>query len=142
MLSPHLPVVRGDRPRLRELLQNLIENAIKFSCHQEHVRIEIGSRRDDDEVVLYVRDNGIGIDPQHHERIFGLFDKLDPSAAGTGVGLALVKQIVATHGGRIWVESEGRAAGACFCFTLPIAESSPCREDEHHTPSMADHIVA
>jgi signal transduction histidine kinase len=142
LLAPQLPIVRGDRLRLRELLQNLMENAIKFSCHRERVRIEIGSRRDNGEVVLYVKDNGIGIEPRHHERIFGLFDKLDPSATGTGVGLALVKQIVETHGGRIWVESQGRAAGACFCFTLPIAESSPCCEVSDRPPSKAQRAVA
>jgi signal transduction histidine kinase len=66
-----------------------------------------------------LRDNGIGIEPQYHERVFGLFNKLDAETEGTGVGLALVKRIVQVHGGRIWVESEGPGKGATFCFTLP-----------------------
>ncbi len=115
-----LPMVRGDRVRLLEVIQNLIDNAAKFMGDQKDPRIEIGARGQGAETVFFVRDNGIGIDPQHHERIFGLFDKLDSGADGTGVGLALVKRIVELHGGRIWVESEGSGEGAVFCFTLPL----------------------
>jgi len=68
--------------------------------------------------VFYVRDNGIGIAPEHFERVFGLFNKLDVKSDGTGIGLALVKRIVEVHGGRIWVTSE-LGKGAAFCFTLP-----------------------
>jgi signal transduction histidine kinase len=72
--------------------------------------------------ILFVRDNGLGISPEYHERIFGLFNKLDPGTDGTGVGLALVKRIVEFHGGRIWVDSaEGQ--GATFYFTLPVGET-------------------
>jgi len=113
-----LPVVHGDKGRLLEVLQNLIDNAAKFTGEQTAPRITIGARSEGDETVFFVRDNGAGIDPAHHERIFGLFDKLDPKGDGTGVGLALVKRIVELHGGRIWVESEGALKGATFCFTL------------------------
>jgi len=112
-----LPVVHGDKGRLLEVLQNLIDNAAKFMGEQTAPRITIGARPGD-ETVFFVRDNGAGIDPAHHERIFGLFDKLDPKGDGTGVGLALVKRIVELHGGRIWVESQGAQTGATFCFTL------------------------
>jgi chemotaxis family two-component system sensor kinase Cph1 len=78
-------------------------------------------RQDGDEKVFYVRDNGIGIDPQYYDKVFGLFDKLDPHSEGTGIGLALVKRIVETHGGKIWVESEGVGYGSTFCFTLTVA---------------------
>lgn len=113
-----LPVVHGDKGRLLEVLQNLIDNAAKFMGDQTAPRISIGARPWGDEPVFFVRDNGAGIDPAHHERIFGLFDKLDPKGDGTGVGLALVKRIVELHGGRIWVESQGAQKGATFCFTL------------------------
>jgi signal transduction histidine kinase len=61
----------------------------------------------------------MGIDAQYHNRIFGLFDKLDATSEGTGIGLAIVKRIVETHGGKIWVESEGSGKGSTFCFTIP-----------------------
>jgi signal transduction histidine kinase len=66
-----------------------------------------------------VRDNGIGIAPEFHERVFGLFNKLDAATEGTGIGLALVKRIIDYHGGRIWVESQGLGKGTTFLFTLP-----------------------
>jgi signal transduction histidine kinase len=117
-----LPVVRGDRPRLVEVIQNLIDNAAKFMADQSAPRIEIGVQRHEEEYVFFVRDNGVGIEPAYHDRIFGLFDKLDPRSEGTGVGLALARRIVEVHGGRIWVESEGKGSGSMFCFTLPIKE--------------------
>ena len=128
-IADDLPVVYGDRPRIREVLENLVDNAVKFMGAQPHPRVEIGVRadkqhpRDGDETVVYVRDNGIGIDPRYHERVFGLFEKLDPETAGTGVGLAIVKRIVEVHGGRVWVESEGAGQGSTFCFTLPGSET-------------------
>jgi len=118
-ITPELPIVFGDRIRLREVLQNLIENAIKFMEDQPEPRIEIGIRQDEGEPVFFVRDNGIGIESRFHEKIFGLFDKLNSESTGTGIGLAIVKRIVEVHGGRIWVESQGSGFGSTFCFTLP-----------------------
>jgi signal transduction histidine kinase len=100
------------------VFENLIDNAVKFVAEQPNPRVGIGAREDGDETVFYVRDNGIGIDPRYHEKIFDLFDKLDQGTEGTGVGLAIVKRIVEVHGGRIWVESGGTGKGTTFCFTL------------------------
>jgi signal transduction histidine kinase len=74
--------------------------------------------------VLFVADNGIGINPRHQEKVFELFHKLDPKAEGTGVGLALVRRIVQGHGGRVWIESEGAGRGTTVCFALPEPPSA------------------
>jgi signal transduction histidine kinase len=73
--------------------------------------------------VIYVRDNGQGIDPRYHHRIFELFEKLDPGTRGPGIGLALARRIIEVHSGRIWVESEGQGRGSTFYFTLPGGSS-------------------
>jgi signal transduction histidine kinase len=117
-VAPELPVVRGDRVRLVEVVQNLVDNAAKFMGDAKHPRVEIGVRSGAGEPVFYVADNGVGVPPQHRERVFRLFDKLDAASDGTGVGLALVKRIVELHGGRVWIEPVA-TGGACFCFTLP-----------------------
>ena len=116
---PNLPSVRVDKPRLIEVLQNLMDNAAKYMGDQDAPVIEIGleSYGDVNYLTFFVRDNGMGIAPEYHERIFGLFDKLDATSEGTGVGLALVKRIIEFHGGRIWVESEP-GKGSTFYFTL------------------------
>ena len=124
-ILPGLPVVYGDRVRLLEVVQNLIDNAVKYMGDQSEPRIEIGSRQDGSETVCYVRDNGIGIERSYAEKVFGLFEQLDPKAEGSGIGLAVVKRIVDVHGGRIWVESEGAGHGSTFCFTLPLQEPAP-----------------
>ncbi|HSM70502.1 MAG TPA: ATP-binding protein [Anaerolineales bacterium] len=111
--------VYGDRQRLLEVVQNLVDNAAKFTSDRPEPRIEIGQDGDEDGMpIFHVRDNGIGIPREHHERIFGLFNKLDVKSEGTGIGLALVRRIVEVHGGRIWVQSEA-GQGTTFFFTLP-----------------------
>ncbi|MEM7583818.1 MAG: ATP-binding protein [Acidobacteriota bacterium] len=79
----------------------------------------MGWEQRDDETVLFVRDNGIGIEPKYQDRVFGLFERLDTGVDGTGVGLALVKRILEVHGGRVWVESKGEGRGSSFCFVVP-----------------------
>jgi signal transduction histidine kinase len=117
-VSNNLPVIYGDRTRLIEVIQNLVNNGIKFMGNQPEPKVNIGVKKENGEDAFFVHDNGIGIDPKYHERIFGLFDKLDQNVAGTGIGLALVKRIIEVHGGKIWVESEV-GEGSTFYFTLP-----------------------
>lgn len=121
-IQPNLPTVRGDRQRLTEVLQNLIDNAAKYMGNQPDPLIKIGQNGEEDgKPIFFVKDNGIGIASEYHERIFGLFNKLDAKSEGTGVGLALVKRIIEFHGGRIWVESE-LGKGSTFYFTLPASQ--------------------
>ena len=119
-IGPGLPAVFSDRVRLVEVVQNLVDNAVKFMGNQARPRIEIGRRGSDADgkLILFLRDNGIGIGPKFHDQVFDLFNKLDAQTEGTGVGWVLVKRIVEVHGGRIWVESEGAGKGATFLFTL------------------------
>jgi len=128
MISDRKAVVRlpetditlyGDRARLSQLWQNLIENSIKYCPDTVIPVIELGVRQSDGETIYYVMDNGIGIDPQYHGKVFGIFDKLDPDSPGAGLGLSLVRRIVEKYGGRIWIESDGNGNGTCFLFTLP-----------------------
>ena len=124
IVQPDLPVVNVDKPRIVEVLQNLLDNATKYMGNQAHPQIEIGQDGEQEgQPVFYIRDNGMGIDPQYHERVFGLFNKLDPKSDGTGVGLALVKRIIEVHGGQVWVESEV-GKGSTFFFTLPTTSPS------------------
>ena len=127
IVQPGLPQVHGDRQRVAEALQNLIDNALKFMGGQADPVIEIGQQAGADRApAFFVRDNGIGIAPAYHGRIFSLFEKLDPRTDGTGVGLAIVKRIVEVHGGRVWVESE-EGRGATFFFTLGPGGPEPDR---------------
>lgn len=114
--------MRADRVRLREIVQNLVENALKFS--RETPRIEIGARPEAGFAVCWVRDHGIGIDPRYVSRIFGLFEQIDADAQGTGVGLALVRRIAEVHGGKAWAESAGLGHGTTMYFTVPLARAA------------------
>jgi len=124
VVQSEFPSVQGDQQRIVTVLQNLLENAIKYMGDQSAPRISIGSRQAGSTPVFFVSDNGQGIETRFHETIFGLFNKLDSKSEGTGVGLALVKRIIEAHGGRIWVESEGTGRGSTFCFTLPTSSEN------------------
>jgi signal transduction histidine kinase len=117
--------VSGDPGQLSLLFQNLVGNAIKFSDH-EAPRVSVTASVDGTLAQFAVRDNGIGIDPQHAERIFQPFQRLhgEDRYEGTGIGLAICQRIVSHHGGRIWAESD-LGAGSTFLFTLPLAEDMP-----------------
>jgi signal transduction histidine kinase len=112
----------GDRVRLLEVLQNLLDNALKFSQSHPPVRVFVEVAQRDAEWVVSVRDHGIGIDPRHQHKLFGLFEKLH-AGEGTGIGLALVKRIIDVHNGRVWLDSSGEGCGTTVSFTLPNTES-------------------
>lgn len=119
-IEDDMPEIYADQARIREVFKNLIENGIRFTPSDREPRIEIEAESGAGQLLCRVRDNGVGIEPRYHERVFGLFDRLDNNIPGTGVGLALVKRIVEIHEGSIWIESRGDGQGSCFCFTLPI----------------------
>jgi PAS domain S-box-containing protein len=119
-IAPDLPAVSVDHARIREVMVNLLENAIKFLGDRPDPEIKVGVDRSGAMPVFFVQDNGIGIDPRYLERIFNLFEKLNVSKAGTGIGLAIVRRIIDVHGGKIWAESEGAGKGTTFRFTLPL----------------------
>jgi len=121
-IEDNLPSIKVEEPRIKEVYLNLIENAIKYRREDIAPEIRIGVRQnkiDDQETVFYMHDNGIGIDPRYHNKIFDLFERLDSNSDGTGVGLAIVKRIIDVHHGQLWVESDGLGKGSTFCFMLP-----------------------
>ena len=115
-----LPTVTADIAQLRLLLQNLVGNAVKYHRPGVAPQVHVSATRDNGSWRFAVSDNGIGIEPQHQERIFGMFERLHTADEypGTGIGLAICKRIVEQHGGRIWVES-APGEGSTFFFTLP-----------------------
>jgi len=117
-VETELQSVYRERARLVQVIQNLVDNAAKFMKDQENPKIEIGVKQSDRDTVFFVRDNGIGMEPEFFEQIFGLFNMLEANREGTGVGLTLAKRIIEVHGGKIWVQSEGLRKGSVFYFTL------------------------
>ena len=121
-------MLHGDRARLVEVFQNLLDNAVKFLSGQPDPRIQIGAEQEGGETVLFVRDNGKGIATGDLTKLFGLFNKLDEHVPGSGIGLAMVRRIVEAHGGKIEAYSDGPGKGTTFRFTLEktfILPSSP-----------------
>ncbi len=116
-----LPPAYGDPAMIRQVVTNLLDNAIKFTRPRDTAQIEVGAQAGDRETVYYVKDNGVGFDMQYVEHLFGAFQRLHSAEQfeGSGIGLAIVKRIVTRHGGRVWAEGKV-GAGATFYFALPL----------------------
>jgi signal transduction histidine kinase len=115
-----LPGCTADASLIKQVLFNLLQNAIKYSRHRDTAIIEIGSYIKDQETVYFVKDNGVGFDMRYADKLFGVFQRLhrEDEFEGTGVGLAMVQRIIHRHGGSIWFQAEPNA-GAAFYFTVP-----------------------
>jgi light-regulated signal transduction histidine kinase (bacteriophytochrome) len=119
-----LPEITADESQITQLFQNLISNGMKFGRKGEKCVIEVSAEKKGKEWEFCFKDNGIGIDPKYHDKIFIIFQRLHSAAeySGTGIGLAICKRVVENHGGRIWVESE-EGRGSAFYFTIPERKS-------------------
>ncbi len=119
LIDENMPVVYCDPAKIREVFFNLISNSVKFSSPNQPVKIRIGCAEHEEYYEFYVKDNGIGIAPNHHEKIFKLFSRLNPrsSQPGSGAGLHMAKRIVEDHGGNIRLDSAS-GEGSTFFFTL------------------------
>jgi hypothetical protein len=115
-----MPEVPGDPGLLRQVLENLVANAVKYTGPRDPAEIEIGASRGNGEVIFHVRDNGVGFKSDHASRLYRVFSRLHPAEdfEGTGIGLATVRRIVEKHGGRVWANAKENE-GATFCFALP-----------------------
>ena len=124
-IDTELPTLLTEKTRIQQVFQNLIGNAVKYMGKPEG-EIHIGHSQTDDYWEFYVGDTGVGIESRHFDKVFQIFQTLVPRdrSESTGVGLAIVKKIVETYGGKIWLTSEV-GQGSTFCFTLPILESMP-----------------
>ena len=130
-VQPDMPTLVIDPIRIREVFENLLNNAFKYGCSNPQPHIRIGSARHEGEIRFVVQDNGTGIDPQYQDKVFELFQRVDREHEGTGVGLAIVRRIMEVHGGRAWVESTP-GQGASFSIALPDA-----LVERTHVPQVA-----
>jgi light-regulated signal transduction histidine kinase (bacteriophytochrome) len=110
----------GQNTLIKQVWLSLISNALKFSQNMPKVKIEIGSYAKENQIVYYIKDNGVGFDMQYYHKLFGVFQSLhsQDEFAGTGISLAIVKKIITNHNGTVWAESKPNR-GSCFYFSLP-----------------------
>ena len=125
IIRGQLPIIRGDAVQLTQVVQNLVGNALKFRRQDVQTRIEIDAQEKDGQWLLSVKDNGIGFDMAHKDRVFTMFKRLHTRSVypGTGIGLTVCKKIIERHGGKIWAESQ-LGEGTTFFFSLPAIEDN------------------
>jgi PAS domain S-box-containing protein len=134
-----LPMVTGDRVELVRLFQNLVGNAVKYRAPERKPVVDIGWRAEGRDWLLWVRDNGIGMAPENHDRAFQIFQRLvaREQYEGTGIGLAVCKKIVANHGGRIWIES-ALGEGSVFYVAFPRSDKGPAKRNAAPATSASE----
>ena len=120
-----LPNIYGDRTTIRQVLTNLVSNSLKYTRTRKQTIIEVGSQKDKNGIIIFIRDNGVGFDTRHRDKLFGVFQRLhgDDEFEGNGVGLAIVQRIIERHDGRVWAESE-LDIGSTFYFQIPEKKKS------------------
>ncbi|MBL7687448.1 MAG: PAS domain S-box protein [Bdellovibrionaceae bacterium] len=129
-IQKRMPAIVADKKRLYQVLENLFINALKYGCDGQAPTIEVGAETFESEVRYYVRDSGPGIAKEYHQKIFGLFQRLENDNRGTGVGLTIVSRVMQLHGGRAWVESDV-GSGATFWISFPKVSVASRRELEY-----------
>jgi hypothetical protein len=122
-----MPAIVADSTAVSRLFQNLLANALKYGLSGPEPRIEVGSQIQEDEVCFFVRDNGSGIAHEYQHKIFDMFQRIDTTQEGTGIGLAIVSKIMEVHDGRVWVDSAS-GQGAAFWLAFPLRLAAPATE--------------
>ncbi|MEM7284038.1 MAG: MASE1 domain-containing protein [Pseudomonadota bacterium] len=138
-VAPGLPMIFGDRARISVVVRNILDNAQKYSRPGVPTHINVTIEPKGDLVSCRVEDNGIGIEASHLERVFELFEKLNPDSPGSGVGLAIIRRTIEAHGGNVWIESKGCNQGTTLEFTLPRFGASQARKAERGGNSYVLH---
>jgi PAS domain S-box-containing protein len=118
-IAETFPCIYADRCRIKQVLNNLIQNSIKYRDKSVPLKIEIGHYLSKKETIFFVKDNGLGIDQCEAEKIFDLFYRGTAEGEGSGIGLTVVKKAIEAHGGRVWVQQDQKEKGTTMCFTLP-----------------------
>ncbi len=128
-IEGRLPEFEGNQSRVLQVFENLISNAVKYLPDDGNGEIFIGGTSNEEIVRIFVKDNGSGIPEKYHEKVFGLFQRLQTSAQGTGIGLSIVQKVMKFHQGKVWIDSKGDGSGCTFWLEFPVKQPSKCLEN-------------